>query len=80
MAIHMEFLKRQNERFYWKDSLWSKGLLGYPKYTDSPRMIMYNNMMAQRVVLNRSQKPKVFTNYEDAIGRKGSYNRIAHRN
>ena len=80
MAIHMEFLKRQNERFYWKDSLWSKGLLGYPKYTVSPRMIMYNNIMAQRVVLNRSQKPKVFTNYEDAIGRKGSYNRIVHRN
>ena len=80
MAIHLEALKRQNERFYGKDSLWSKSLLAYPRYTDSPRMIMNNNMLAQRVVLNQSQKPKVFTNYEDAIGRKGSYNRVMKRN
>ena len=37
-------------------------------------------MLAQRVVLNHSQKPMVFTNYEDTIGRMGSYNRTVKRN
>lgn len=80
MAVHMELLKKKDALFRGSDAIGSKGLLTCPRYIDSPRMIMFNSMLAQRVVLNHSQKPMVFTNYEDTIGRMGSYNRTVKRN
>lgn len=79
MAIRMETLRRKAAQFQGSDALFSKSLLTCNRYIDSPRGIMNNNMLAQRVVPNKPQKPKIFTNYEDVIGRMGSYNRVTER-
>lgn len=49
-------------------------LLSYPEYVDSARMIMFENHSIQRVVINNTELPKVFTNFENIVGDNSSYN------
>lgn len=55
-------------------------LLTFPEYNDSARLIMFGSHISQRVVLNNSEFPKVFTNWENALGDLGSYNTKAKAN
>lgn len=79
MAL-IEKLTHLNNVYKGSNALFSKSTLSFPAYTDAPRMIMFNQHIAQRVVLDKPQKPFIFTNFEDAIGDRGSYNRVSkHR-
>ena len=55
-------------------------LLTYPEKVDSSRLIMFNSHQNQRVVLNTTELPKVFTNYENIVGENSSYNVRAKSN
>lgn len=48
-------------------------LLSYPEQVDASRMIMFETHSIQRVVQNKTELPKVFTNFENIIGENSSY-------
>lgn len=55
----------------------SPGLLSYGESCDSARMVMFDQHIQQRVVLNNTEFPRVFTNYENIVGDNSSYNHRA---
>lgn len=48
--------------------------LAFPRYTSSSRMIMIGNQLKQCVVPSETEKPRVFTNYENMVGEHSDYN------
>lgn len=51
--------------------------LAFPRYTSSSRMIMIGNQLKQCVVPLHTDKPRVFTNYENDVGDLSDYNIVA---
>lgn len=49
-------------------------MLAYPRYTSSSRMNMIANQLKQCVISNKTEKARVFTNYEDMVGENSDYN------
>lgn len=49
-------------------------MLAYPRYTSSSRMNMIANQLKQCVVGTKTEKPRVFTNYENMVGENSDYN------
>ena len=71
----MPMLKDKNKQFYGDRSI----LGGYesntfPEYTDGSRVIMDVNHQTQRVVLDETEFPYVFTNSENMFGHRSTYN------
>lgn len=58
-------------------SMAGPSLLTYPEKVDSNRLIMFNSHMNQRVVLNDTEAPRVFGNYENIVGEYSSFNHKA---
>ena len=55
-------------------------LLTFPTYNDAARMTMFGSHIQQRVVLNHTEFPKVFGNFENIVGEYSSYNQRAKSN
>lgn len=53
-------------------------MLSFPKYTSSSRMIMIGNQLKQCVIPLQTDKPRVFTNYENIVGELSDYNITAN--
>lgn len=70
-------LIQKNQELEGSSSLGATSLLTFPMYNDSARMIMFSSHITQRVVLNQTEFPKVFTNFENIIGEYSSYNQRA---
>ena len=58
-------------------SMAGPSLLTYPEKVDSNRLLMFNSHMNQRVVLNETESPRVFGNYENIVGEYSSFNHKA---
>lgn len=76
-------LRDLNERYNGDDIILATNMmLAYPRYTSSSRMIMIGNQLRQYLVLcpkdestrQATEKPRVFTNYENVIGEYSDYN------
>ena len=76
----VEQLQQKNEELKGSSSLGATTLLSFPMYNDSARMMMFSSHILQRVVLNESEFPKVFTNFENILGNHSSYNQRASSN
>lgn len=76
----VEQLKAREEELDGSSSIGATSLLTFPMYNDSARMIMFSSHVNQRVVLNETEFPKVFTNFENIIGEYSSYNQRAMSN
>ena len=70
----IEQLDAKNEELRGSSALGATTLLTFPMYNDSARMIMFSSHINQRVVLNETEFPKVFTNFENMVGEYNSYN------
>lgn len=73
----IEQLEIKNRELQGSSALGATSLLTFPMYNDSARMIMFSSHVNQRVVLNQTEFPKVFTNFENIIGEYSSYNQRA---
>lgn len=69
-----------DQRYNGDEAILGLTALTYPSNTDSNRLIMHASHEQQRVVLNDTEFPKVFTNYEQIIGKYSSYNNTAKHN
>lgn len=67
-------LKRLDDTFHGSDEILGITLLTYMPYVDSSRGIMFTSHKKQAVVLNKTEFPSVFTNYENMLGEYSSYN------
>jgi DNA-directed RNA polymerase beta subunit len=65
-------LELQNERFEGSDSFLGKDVLTLANKINSSRNIMFNSHLEQSVVLKEPDFPRVFTNYENEVGRYSS--------
>ena len=75
-----EQISERDKEVHDSASLGATTLLTFPTYNSSARMIMFSNHLTQRVTLNTTQFPKVFTNWENILGALGSYNVDAEHN
>ena len=68
-------LDELNEMYQGDDIVLATNMsLAYPRYTSSSRMIMIGNQLKQCVVPLETEKPRVFTNYENMVGEFSDYN------
>ena len=70
-------VQERNEELQGSSSLGSTTLLSFPMWDDSARMNMFSSHLKQSLVLNKTEFPKVFTNFENIIGEYSSYNHRA---
>ena len=49
-------------------------MLAYARYTSSSRMAMVASQLKQCVICDKTEKPRVFTNYENMVGEHSDYN------
>lgn len=68
-----ETLEKIEEMYKGEDSIFSITATTFLPYIDSARLIMYSSHFLQRVVLNETEFPKVFTNSENMIGKYSSF-------
>lgn len=64
-----EKLEKQNEEFHSSDRFLGKDVLTMANKINSSRNIMFNSHLEQAVVLAEPEFPKVYTNYENEVGR-----------
>jgi hypothetical protein len=64
-----EQLQEKELKHYKDDSIFGLTLLTNPGYISSPRAIMFTLHLKQFVNLNEPAFPKVFTNYENMVGK-----------
>lgn len=62
-------LLEKEEMFHGKDDIFGMTLLTNPGYISASRNIMFTSHLRQFVVLNKPEFPKVFTNYENIVGK-----------
>lgn len=71
-------LEEINRKYDHDDVILSTNMMvSYPRYTSASRMIMIANQLRQCVILDKTEKPRVFTNYENMIGDNSDYNFVA---
>lgn len=70
----IERLKKREEEISSVVEIGGPSLLTYPERIDSARLVMFNSHLNQRVILNETETPKVFTNFENIIGDNSSFN------
>jgi hypothetical protein len=64
-----ETLQQKEEQYHFKDDIFGMTLLTNPGYISSSRNIMFTSHLRQFVNLNNPDFPKVFTNYENIVGK-----------
>lgn len=64
-----DILQEKEEKFKGKDDIFGMTLLTNPGYISSSRNIMFTSHLRQFVNLNKPDFPKVFTNYENIVGK-----------
>ena len=65
-------LEKKNEEFKGKDSILGKNILSLANRMNSSRANMESNQLDQMVPLVNVEKPYVYTDYEDAVGKYSS--------
>lgn len=73
----MSTLEMLDEKYCGDDIIHGITALSYVSHIDSGRAIMHASHEQQKVVLKKPQFPKVFTNWENIVGKYSSYNNIA---
>lgn len=73
----IEQLQAKEKELTGSSSLGGPSLLSFPMYNNSNRMVMFNSHLNQRVVLNQTEFPRVFGNFENIVGEYSSYNKKA---
>lgn len=69
-----QILEEKQKEFEGDNSILGMSSLTYPAYMDSSRTIMDVNHQLQRVVVENTEFPYVFTNSENMFGHKSTYN------
>lgn len=69
-----QILEEKQKQFEGDNSILGMSSLTYPAYMDSSRTIMDVNHQLQRVVVENTEFPYVFTNNENMFGHKSTYN------
>lgn len=64
-----EALQEKEKEFHGKDDIFGMTLLTNPGYISSSRNIMFTSHLRQLVNLENPDFPKVFTNYENLVGK-----------
>lgn len=64
-----EILEQKEKEFHGKDDIFGKTLLTNPGYISSSRNVMFTSHLNQFVNLINPDVPKVFTNYENSVGK-----------
>jgi len=64
----------KDKQYQGDNSILGLASLTYPAYMDSPRTIMDTNHQLQRVVVDHTEFPFVFTNSENMFGHRSTYN------
>lgn len=64
-----EELQEKNKEFHFKDDIFAMTLLTNPGYISSSRNIMFTSHLRQFVNLTNPDFPKVFSNYENTVGK-----------
>lgn len=64
-----ELLQEKEQLYHNKDDIFGMTLLTNPGYISSSRNIMFTSHLRQFVNLNNPDFPKVFTNYENIVGK-----------
>lgn len=68
-------LEELDKKYHGDDVVLSTNMsLSFPQYTSSSRMIMIANQLKQCVIPLKTEKPRVFTNYENEVGNLSDYN------
>lgn len=62
-------LAKKEEEFHFSDAIFGMTLLTNPGYISSSRDIMFTAHLRQFVNLTNSEFPRVFTNYENTVGK-----------
>lgn len=70
-----------DEQYRGDDIILSTNMsLSFPKYTSSSRGIMIGNQLKQCVIPLKTEKPRIFTNYENMVGEHSDYNIVTDAN
>ena len=64
-----EILEQKEKEFQGKDDVFGMTLLTNPGYISSSRNIMFTAHLKQCVTLNKPEFPRIFTNYENIVGK-----------
>lgn len=64
-----EELEKKEKEFHLKDDIFGMTLLTNPGYISSSRNIMFTSHLSQFVDLKKPDFPRVFTNYENMVGK-----------
>ena len=64
-----EILQEKEKEFKGKDDIFGMTLLTNPGYISSSRNIMFTAHLKQCVTLNNPEFPRIFTNYENIVGK-----------
>lgn len=67
-----ETLQEKDEKYKFKDDIFGMTLLTNPGYISASRNIMFTSHLRQFVNLEEPEFPKVFTNYENIVGKYSS--------
>lgn len=58
-----------DEKYEGKDDILGKSILTFPNHINSSRTIMFSSHLEQAVVLKKPEFPRLFTNYENMVGK-----------
>lgn len=72
-------LEQKNIEFDHSDAFLGKDVLTFPNKMNSSRNILFNSHIDQFVVLDNPEFPRIFTNYENEVGRYSSAYKKADR-
>ena len=64
-----EILQEKEKEFKGKDDIFGMTLLTNPGYISSSRNVMFTAHLKQCVTLNEPEFPRIFTNYENIVGK-----------
>ena len=73
----MKQLEGKEKQYHGDNAILGVASLTFPAYMDSSRTIMDENHQMQRVVLDSTEFPYVFTNSENMFGHRSTYNVVA---
>lgn len=77
---HLTLLHQRADELGKDYSVGGPTLLSFPEHNSADRLIMFVHHLDQYVVLNKSEFPKMFGNFENLVGKHSSYNNTAEDN
>ena len=76
-TIRTKQLEEKEKQYHGDNAILGMASLTFPAYMDSSRTIMDENHQLQRVVVDHTEFPYVFTNSENMFGHRSTYNVVA---